>query len=221
MHWPVPSDPIVGVAGFVLAGLSVMSLWVVMILIYASRFVKVGPNQALIVSGQKRPGRDGPVGYRIVIGGGTFIWPVLERFDILRLEPMTLDLTLTGPRASDGRPVRLVGEAVVRIGRAEADIRRAAERYLSMPPAELAEHLKRFVAEAVRQVASAMTCERICEKRDAFNRAVIEQASGRLAESGAVIDHFALIEAGELAAPPTVSADGGVVAGEAGRAGRG
>ena len=61
--------------------------------IWASRYVKVPPNQALIVSGRGVSVSPGvKSGFRIVRGGATFIWPVLERVDRLSLEIMTIDV---------------------------------------------------------------------------------------------------------------------------------
>jgi len=59
-------------------------------LVWASRYTKVGPNQVLVVSGNKhrvteRTGRGG-AGLRIVKGGGTFVMPVFEKVDLLSLE---------------------------------------------------------------------------------------------------------------------------------------
>jgi len=52
--------------------------------IWASRYMKVGPNQVLVISGRKRrmvdpDGTARDVGFRIVKGGGVFVYPVLER----------------------------------------------------------------------------------------------------------------------------------------------
>jgi uncharacterized membrane protein YqiK len=51
-----------------------------------SRYTKVGPNQVLVVSGRKRryvdpDGTVGSRGFRIVKGGGTFVYPVVEKVD--------------------------------------------------------------------------------------------------------------------------------------------
>jgi len=60
-------------------------------LLFAKQYKKVGPNEALIISGRKKTvlHRDGSrhkVGYRIRLGGGTFVMPFLETVDTLPLE---------------------------------------------------------------------------------------------------------------------------------------
>ena len=41
---------------------------------------------------QRRPGEEQTVGFRFVKGGGTFVWPIFERSDLLSLEIITLDV---------------------------------------------------------------------------------------------------------------------------------
>ena len=74
---------------------------------YSSRVKKVGPNEVLVISGRGEWRQDPEAGhmksnFRIVTGGRSFIWPVLERVDYLSLEIITIDVTtpdvpLSGP----------------------------------------------------------------------------------------------------------------------------
>src|SRR5690349_6282886 len=71
-------------------------LWLVLVVIF-SRYTKVGPNEVLVASGMKHKytDTDGVVrirGFRIRKGGGTFVWPMFEKVDILSLELMTIDV---------------------------------------------------------------------------------------------------------------------------------
>ena len=75
---------VLGVLGILIVIFSFAGIW-------ASRYTKVGPNQVLVVSGNKHRfvEADGTVqfrGFRIVKGGGTFVWPVFEKVDVLSLE---------------------------------------------------------------------------------------------------------------------------------------
>ncbi|HMP81695.1 MAG TPA: flotillin family protein, partial [Verrucomicrobiota bacterium] len=58
--------------------------------IWASRYTKVGPNQVLVISGRKHrmvdpDGTQREIGFRVVKGGGVFVWPVFEKVDIVSL----------------------------------------------------------------------------------------------------------------------------------------
>ena len=63
---------------------AVMLVFFVFLGIWASRYTKVGPNQVLVISGRKHritesDGTARDVGFRVVKGGGVFVWPVSGR----------------------------------------------------------------------------------------------------------------------------------------------
>src|SRR5436189_6200591 len=71
---------------------AVAIIWMVL-----SRYTKVGPNEVLIVSGRKHrysdpDGTSVTRGFRIVKGGGTFVYPIVQQVDILSLELLTIDV---------------------------------------------------------------------------------------------------------------------------------
>src|SRR5580692_10964118 len=89
--------------------------------IWASRYVKVGPNEVLIISGRRRKvvdpdGNVREVGFRVVKGGGRFVWPVYEKVDKLSLELLTIDvIQQQDVYTSKGVPVRVDGVAQIKI----------------------------------------------------------------------------------------------------------
>ena len=78
-----------------MAAFAVIFVLFIVLLFIAGRYQKVGPNEALVISGRgtfrvdPSSGRKERIGYRIVKGGGTVVWPVLERAERLSLEVMT------------------------------------------------------------------------------------------------------------------------------------
>ena len=86
----------------------------------ASRYRKVGPNDALIVYGGTR--------YRVVVGGGTLVWPFINDCEQLSLELMTLDITVQEVYTIHGVPITVDGVAQVKVDRNDEMIRTAAER---------------------------------------------------------------------------------------------
>ena len=61
---------------------------VLFLLVYLCRYRICGPNEVMVISGR------GKLGFRIVKGGGTFIWPTIERVDKLSLDDMTLEVSI-------------------------------------------------------------------------------------------------------------------------------
>jgi flotillin len=70
--------------GIILIAIVVIALVVFIgFAVVLSRYTKVGPNEVLIVSGRKHKyadadGTERPRGFRIVKGGGTFVYPVVK-----------------------------------------------------------------------------------------------------------------------------------------------
>jgi flotillin len=100
-------------------GIPLVVVVLVAYLVWAARFVKVGPNRALIVVGRPRAvvdretGRRSVVGYRIVKGGGTFVRPIRERTYQLSLELITLEINARDAYSAQG--IRVSVDAVAQI----------------------------------------------------------------------------------------------------------
>jgi len=111
-------------------------IFFVFAIIYASRYTKSGPNQVLVISGKKRrmveaDGTSREVGFRIVKGGGRFVWPVFEKVDILSLELLTIDVQTPEVYTSKGVPVKVDGVAQIKVKGDDISIATAAEQFLS------------------------------------------------------------------------------------------
>src|SRR5215510_16031494 len=118
-----------GVVAFLLVFFMFFGIW-------ASRYTKVGPNQVLVISGRKHrmtdpDGTVREVGFRVVKGGGVFVWPVYEKVDILSLELLTIDVQTPEVYTSKGVPVRVDGVAQIKVKGDDISISTAAEQFLS------------------------------------------------------------------------------------------
>jgi flotillin len=115
----------------------------VLAFVYAGRYKKVGPNEVLIISGRGAMVSDPATGallrrsFRVVRGGGTFIWPVVERVDNLSLELMTIEVVIANVYTVLGVPVTLDGVAQVKVGSDDVSIITAAEQFLSKSTQEI------------------------------------------------------------------------------------
>src|ERR1043166_3977728 len=126
-----------GATSWVIGGVAAfLFVFFMFIAIWAARYAKVGPNQVLVISGRKHrisdpDGTIRDVGFRIVKGGGVFVWPVYEKVDILSLELLTIDVQTPEVYTSKGVPVRVDGVAQVKVKGDDLSIRTAAEQFLS------------------------------------------------------------------------------------------
>src|SRR5512138_4026297 len=124
-----------GVAAFLFVFFMFIGIW-------ASRYTKVGPNQVLVISGRKHritdpDGTARDVGFRVVKGGGVFVWPVFEKVDILSLELLTIDVQTPEVYTSKGVPVRVDGVAQIKVKGDDVSIATAAEQFLGKSTDEI------------------------------------------------------------------------------------
>jgi flotillin len=140
----------------VIAGLSVLGLLLIMAVL-AKLFRKAGPHEALIIYGLR--------GTRIVKGGGTIIYPMIEQCRELSLELMSFDVA---PQQSlytkQGVAVTIEAVAQIKVKSDPESIRTGAEQFLTKRP-EQREGLIRLVMEGhLRGIIGQLTVEQIVKE---------------------------------------------------------
>lgn len=179
-----------GVAAFLFVFFMFVGIW-------ASRYTKVGPNQVLVISGRKHriidpDGTAREVGFRIVKGGGVFVWPVYEKVDILSLELLTIDVQTPEVYTSKGVPVLVDGVAQIKVKGDDISIATAAEQFLSKGVEEIKNIATQTLEGHLRAILGTMTVEDIYQNRDAFASKVQEVAAGDMANMGLGIVSFTI-----------------------------
>ena len=177
----------------VLAALVVAVVLVLLFILIMSRYTKVGPNQVLVVSGRKHRLEDGSVvGFRIVKGGGTFVWPILEKVDIASLELLTIDVQTPEVYTSKGVPVKVDGVSQIKVKGDDVSIRTAAEQFLGKSQDEIRNIATQTLEGHLRAILGTMTVEEIYQNRDAFAQKVQEVAAGDMGNMGLGIVSFTI-----------------------------
>jgi len=170
-------------AGFIvcLIGLGVVALFGYVVVRW--RYKKAGPDEALIVYGRRkligrkvRDDKGEAEGFRIVRGGGTFVWPAWENFEILSLRMMTLDIDLVHVYTVQGIPINVKAVAQVKVNGDITHIRRAAEGFLGVPPTQIQSTIKETVAGHLRGIIGTLTVEELYRDQKRFQDSVREEA---------------------------------------------
>ncbi len=156
-----------------------------LIFVYASRIKKVGPNEVLIISGRGDEAR-------IVTGGRSFIWPVLERVDRIVLEIMTIEVTTPDVPTSQGVPVTVDGVAQVKVGSDLNSIKTAAIQFLSKTEEEIRYVAHETLAGHLRAILGTLTVEQLYKDREAFAQKVQEVSGDDMASMGLEIVSFVI-----------------------------
>jgi flotillin len=141
---------------WVVVGLVVLATLLLMALM-AKLFRKAGPHEALVVYGFR--------GTRVIKGGGTVIFPMLESCRELSLELMSFDVA---PKqdlyTKQGVAVTVEAVAQIKVKSDPESIRTASEQFLTKPP-EQREGLIRLVMEGhLRGIIGQLTVEEIVKQ---------------------------------------------------------
>ena len=163
----------------------------------ASRWEKVGPNQVLVVSGRREKirssdGRVIEVGFRVVRGGGTFVWPVVEMAQVMSLELMTLEVKTPEVYTSMGVPIQVDGIAQIKVRNDDVSIRTASEQFLSKGAEQIRNIALQTVEGHLRAILGQLTVEEAYRERDKFAQSVQNVAATDLANMGLTIISFTI-----------------------------
>ena len=119
----------------------IVVLLVLLVLLVTSRYKVAGPNQAFIITGRKGKGEvrnpeTGEIstdlsGQKVVMGGGVFVIPFVQRLATLDLSSRRIPVQIRGAVSGQGIKLNLDGVALVKVGGNEDSIRAAAQRFLS------------------------------------------------------------------------------------------
>ena len=168
----------------------------------ASRYHVAGANEALIVAGSRgakvRDERGqvvaspGDKGVKVVVGGGTFVRPLLDRVGKLKLTARQIGVQLTDAVTSQGIKVQVQGVATFKIGRDVESLRNAAERFLDAKPEQVDSIVKNVLEGSLRSIVGTLTIEELIRDRQKLLQQVQDAAKGDLATSGLQIDAFTI-----------------------------
>lgn len=146
-------------------------------------YKKAGPDEALIVYGRRkllgekvRDEKGGIEGFRIVRGGGTFVFPAWEQHRVLSLRMMTLDIDLQHVYTSQGIPINVKAVAQVKVRGDIEHIRKAAEGFLGVPPEQVRSTIQETVAGHLRGIIGTLTLEELYQDQKRFQEKVREEA---------------------------------------------
>jgi flotillin len=146
-------------------------------------YKKAGPDEALIVYGRRKllgtKVRDeaGEVqSFRIIRGGGTFVFPAWEQGEYLSLKMMTLEIDLKHVYTIQGIPINVKAVAQVKVGSEIGRIRRAAEGFLGMNPDQITATIKETVAGHLRGIIGTLTVEELYRDQKRFQERIREEA---------------------------------------------
>src|SRR5436305_9604621 len=166
--------------------LAVIAVLVILAII-ANMYRKVAPNQALVVYGLR--------GQRVVNGGGTVIFPMVENCRELSLELMSFDVAPQQDLyTKQGVAVTVEAVAQIKVRSDQASILTAAEQFLTKTPPQR-EGLTRLVMEGhLRGIIGQLTVEQIVKEPEMVGERMRATCAEDMSKMGLEVISFTIKE---------------------------
>ncbi|MEM6335580.1 MAG: flotillin family protein, partial [Bacteroidota bacterium] len=166
-----------------------ITLILIVLGIYQSNLKICQPNEVLVFSGRGRTLADGSqIGYRVIRGGRSFRWPIIEKVDRLDLTVLPIELRVENAYSKGGIPLTVRGVANVKVASQEPELNNAIERLLGKSRDEIQTISKETLEGNLRGVLALLTPEEVNEDRLKFAKNLIEEADADLSALGVQLD---------------------------------
>ncbi|MDP9821505.1 flotillin family protein [Nocardioides massiliensis] len=178
--------------------IGLVAVLVLLLLLVTSRYKVAGPNQAFIVTGRKGKAVVNPEtgelstdlsGQKVVLGGGTFVIPFVQKLATMDLSSRRISVQIRGAVSGQGIKLNLDGVAIVKVGGNADQIRLAAQRFLSQQQ-DVEPFTQEVLAGALRSIVGGLTVEQIIRDRAAFAQRVADESETSLTGQGLILDTF-------------------------------
>ena len=147
---------------------------------WASRYKKCPSNKILVVYGHVGGGKSA----KTLHGGGAFIWPIIQSYQFMSLEPIRLKLDLNGALAANNIGVNVPSTFTVALDTDPAMMYTAAERLLGITQADIEELASEIIYGQLRLVVAQMDIEEINKDGETFERNIRELVGKELRTVG-------------------------------------
>ena len=170
---------------FVVMGALIAAFFLVVTIVIGSRYTKAGPDEALVITG-------GRTGVRVVRGGGTFVWPVIESVKRLSLKVLTVRARASAFHSALGAPAQLETTAMVKVdATTEESLMQAAQNLLGGP--DVASRIATEVIEQhMRSVLGTLEAEAVFKDIDKLGKRLQAAARPDLEKLGLQVVTFTL-----------------------------
>jgi flotillin len=149
----------------------------------ASRYKRCPSNAILVVYGKVA----GAQASKCLHGGGAFVWPLIQDYAFLDLEPLQIEIPLRGALSIENIRVNVPSVFTVAIGTEPAPMQNAAIRLLNLKPGDIEAQARDIIFGQLRQVIASMKIEEINRDRDRFLESIQSSLEPELRKIGLVL----------------------------------
>ncbi len=170
------------------AGLIVLAMIVVTVAI-KTFIVICPPNQIAVITGRTREMPDGTqIGYRVLRGGRTLHWPIIEKVQYMDLNTIAIEVSVQNAYSKGAIPLNVQGIANVKLSSREGLLENSVERFLGRPAEYIPKLAKETLEANLRGVLATLTPEEVNEDRLKFAQTLIDEADDDIKTLGLELD---------------------------------
>jgi flotillin len=171
--------------GFFIISIIVLVIYI-SVIIYAllNMYRKVPSNRALIVTGIR--------GKRVVAGGGTIVFPLVEQASELSLEAKLIEIKTQEILTQDKVPISIQAVATVKIGNLPEDILKASETLLGKTEQQIEKIIKEILEGHIIDVVAKTSLQKLLHDREALVAEVNKSAILDIEKLGLAMENFTI-----------------------------
>lgn len=164
--------------GLILALILGLSL-VILLVTFAKRYRRCPSNRILVIYGKTNRGAA-----KCIHGGAAFIWPLIQAYDYLDLEPFVVPIDLKSALSAENIRVSVPTTVTAAISTEPGIVENAAIRLLGQSAQDIQGQAQDIIVGQMRAVIATMGIEEINRDRQAFLAKVNDAVSGELEKIG-------------------------------------
>ena len=149
------------------------------LILLAKRYRRCPSNNVLVIYGKTGEGAA-----KCIHGGGAFVWPLIQDYAYMDLEPRQIELPLKGALSLENIRVNVPSVFTVAISTEPAVMQNAAIRLLKLRPADIEAQARDIIFGQLRQVIASMKIEEINRDRERFLQSIQNSLEPELRKIG-------------------------------------
>ncbi len=167
----------------VVIAIAVLLFGLSLVLVLVRRYKRCPSNRVLVIYGKVGGGQSS----RCLHGGGAFVWPLVQEYEFLSLDPIQIEVPLKGALSAENIRVNVPSYFTVAIGTEPAAMQNAAIRLLGLTTDQIKNQAMDIIFGQLRQVIASMPIEAINKDRDGFLKSIQHNLEPELEKIGLVL----------------------------------
>ena len=172
-----------GTMYYFLAGVAVLLAFLGFVIFAVQRYKRCPSNRVLVIYGKVQKGRSA----MCLHGGGRFVWPIIQDYAFLSLEPIQIEVPLRDALSIENIRVNVPSVFTVAISIQPGVMLNAANRLLGLNTAQIKKQAEDIIFGQLRQVIASMKIEDINRDREKFLHAIQSSVEPELEKIGLVL----------------------------------